>query len=218
MFLCLFEHVPFAWCFFFSFLFRKHQILAAVRCCLFYLRYKDRIGAEKKKKMGWFSLFAFFLSLPSLLWLVNLSLGIIFWIVPTLCLFNALQNTPALLVSLAAVFWMSRSRCLGGTLRDIQKTGARETMLLCIIPSSLISWACQIVWPSMCTTFLTSCLALDITSTWFSMDYYAGYQRFFSRAAGIFGVGRRPTHLRVTIKTWQKPETALEKSLAPRVM
>ena len=197
MFLCLFEHVPFAWCFFFSFLFRKHQILAAVRNCLFYLRYKDWIGAEKKKKMGWFSLFAFFLSLLPLLWLVNLSLGIIFWLVPTLCLFNALQNTPALLVSLAAaVFWMSRNRSFGGTLRDIQKTGARETMLLCIILSSLISWACRIVWPSMCTTFLTSCLALDITSTWFSMDYYAGYQRFFSRAAGIFGVGRRPTHLR----------------------
>ena len=35
------------------------------------------------------------------------------------------------------------------------------------------------------------------------MDY-PGYQRFFSRAAGIFDVGRRPTH-------------ALEKSLAPRV-
>ena len=26
--------------------------------------------------------------------------------------------------------------------------------------------------------------------------YYPGYQRFFSRAAGIFGVGRRPTRLR----------------------
>ena len=25
---------------------------------------------------------------------------------------------------------------------------------------------------------------------------YPGYQRFFSRAGGIFGVGRRPTHLR----------------------
>ena len=25
---------------------------------------------------------------------------------------------------------------------------------------------------------------------------YHGYQRFFSRAVGIFGVGRRPTHLR----------------------
>ena len=25
---------------------------------------------------------------------------------------------------------------------------------------------------------------------------YPGYQRFFSRAAGIFGVGRRPTRLR----------------------
>ena len=25
---------------------------------------------------------------------------------------------------------------------------------------------------------------------------YPGYQRFFSRVAGIFGVGRRPTHLR----------------------
>ena len=48
---------------------------------------------------------------------------------------------------------------------------------------------------------------------------YPGYQRFFSRAAGIFGVGRRPKPeaARVTIKTWQKPETALEKSLAPRV-
>ena len=27
-------------------------------------------------------------------------------------------------------------------------------------------------------------------------DPYPGYQRFFSRAVGIFGVGRRPTHLR----------------------
>ena len=25
---------------------------------------------------------------------------------------------------------------------------------------------------------------------------YPGYQRFFSRAVGLFGVGRRPTHLR----------------------
>ena len=54
---------------------------------------------------------------------------------------------------------------------------------------------------------------------------YPGYQRFFSRAVGIFGVGRRPKPraakprgaARVTIKTWEKPETALEKSLAPRV-
>ena len=45
-------------------------------------------------------------------------------------------------------------------------------------------------------------------------DIYPGYQRLFSRSAGIFGVfGRR----RVTKKTWQKPETALEKSLSPRV-
>ena len=29
-------------------------------------------------------------------------------------------------------------------------------------------------------------------------SHYPGYQRFFSRAAGIFGVGRRPTHLRET--------------------
>ena len=27
-------------------------------------------------------------------------------------------------------------------------------------------------------------------------DTYPGYQRFFSRAAEILGVGRRPTHLR----------------------
>ena len=52
---------------------------------------------------------------------------------------------------------------------------------------------------------------------------YPGYQRFFPPAAGIFGVGRRPKteaarkNARVTIKTYQKPETALEKSLAPRV-
>ena len=45
---------------------------------------------------------------------------------------------------------------------------------------------------------------------------YIGYQRFFSRAAGIFGVGRRLFAL-VTVKTWQKPETALARSLAPRV-
>ena len=51
-------------------------------------------------------------------------------------------------------------------------------------------------------------------------------QRFFSPAAGIFGVGRRPKPRAAKprektrgspIKTWQKPETALEKSLAPRV-
>ena len=28
-----------------------------------------------------------------------------------------------------------------------------------------------------------------------SLLSYPGYQRFFSRVAGIFGVGRRPTHL-----------------------
>ena len=41
---------------------------------------------------------------------------------------------------------------------------------------------------------------------------YPGYQRVFSRAAGIFGVGRRPKP-----RAAKKPETALEKSLAPRV-
>ena len=41
---------------------------------------------------------------------------------------------------------------------------------------------------------------------------YPGYQRFFSRATGIFGVGRRPN-----LRAAKKPETALEKSLAPRV-
>ena len=39
--------------------------------------------------------------------------------------------------------------------------------------------------------------------------------RGFSRVRREFSVGR--SHERVTIKTWQKPETALEKSLAPRV-
>ena len=33
------------------------------------------------------------------------------------------------LVSLAAVFWMSRNALLGRALRDIQKTAARETKL-----------------------------------------------------------------------------------------
>ena len=60
---------------------------------------------------------------------------------------------------------------------------------------------------------------------------YPGYQRFFLACGGNFrcwpkadtssAVGRsneRRSHFaRVTIKTWQKPETALEKSLAPRV-
>ena len=56
---------------------------------------------------------------------------------------------------------------------------------------------------------------------------YPGYQRFFSRAAENFqcglkadtssAVGRSHEHTQVTIKTRQKPETALEKSLAPRV-
>ena len=45
---------------------------------------------------------------------------------------------------------------------------------------------------------------------------------FFSRAAGCFGVGRRPKSrvakrfAPVTIKTSAKLQTALEKSLAPR--
>ena len=70
---------------------------------------------------------------------------------------------------------------------------------------------------------------------WLYDCLYPGYQRFFSREAGIFGgfsvlaegrhvFGRRPKpraakprEKRVTIKTWQKPETTLEKSLAPRV-
>ena len=55
---------------------------------------------------------------------------------------------------------------------------------------------------------------------------YPGYQRFFSPAARIFGVGRRPKPRAAKpsekmhgspIKTGQKPETALEKSLAPTV-
>ena len=29
-------------------------------------------------------------------------------------------------------------------------------------------------------------------------ETYPGYQRFFSRAAGIFGVGQRPTHKDLT--------------------
>ena len=48
---------------------------------------------------------------------------------------------------------------------------------------------------------------------------YPGCHRFFSRAARIFGVGRRPTHLRLqaeAAKTRPRPEIALEKSLAPR--
>ena len=66
-------------------------------------------------------------------------------------------------------------------------------------------------WPTIYTPVST------ITS-------YTLSTRGFSRVRrGIFGVGRGPTHLRcllfarVTIKTWQKPETALEKSLAPRI-
>ena len=58
------------------------------------------------------------------------------------------------------------------------------------------------------------CWGITRPSRWLPCRY-PGYQRFFSRAAGIFGVGR--SHERVTIKTSQKPETALEKSLAPRV-
>ena len=46
------------------------------------------------------------------------------------------------------------------------------------------------------------------------IDHYLGYQRFFSRAAGIFGVGR--SHERRSRE--KKRETALEKSLAPRVI
>ena len=56
-------------------------------------------------------------------------------------------------------------------------------------------------------------------------DTYPGYQRLFSRTAGFSVLnegwhifGRRPKpRAAITIKNWQKPETALEKSLAPRV-
>ena len=50
---------------------------------------------------------------------------------------------------------------------------------------------------------------------------YPGYQRFFSRAAGIFGFGRRADTSSAVGRSHerrQKPETALEKSLAPRVV
>ena len=33
---------------------------------------------------------------------------------------------------------------------------------------------------------------------------YPGYQRFFSRVVGIFGVGRRPTHLRAVGRSREK--------------
>ena len=43
----------------------------------------------------------------------------------------------AVVVSLAAVFWMSRnvSPTFGGTLRDIQKTAARETIAVAVLVS-----------------------------------------------------------------------------------
>ena len=41
----------------------------------------------------------------------------------------------------------------------------------------------------------TSAIILEISDSNLESGY-PGYQRFFSRAAGIFGVGRRPTHLR----------------------
>ena len=50
------------------------------------------------------------------------------------------------------------------------------------------------------------------------VSFYPGYQRFFSRAVGIFGVGRRPTQLRPTAEATSGEETALEKSLAPRIV
>ena len=60
---------------------------------------------------------------------------------------------------------------------------------------------------------------LEYRVVWLLKEY-PGYQRFFSRAAGIFGVGRSHERrsARVTIMTWQKPETALEKSLTPMVL
>ena len=50
---------------------------------------------------------------------------------------------------------------------------------------------------------------------------YPGYKRFFSSAAGIFGVGRRPTRRpkrrpKPRERLDRKPETALAKSLSPR--
>ena len=47
---------------------------------------------------------------------------------------------------------------------------------------------------------------------------YPVYQRFFSRTGEFSVLTEGRSHERVTIKTWEKPETALEKSLAPRVI
>ena len=78
--------------------------------------------------------------------------------------------------------------------------------------------------------YVAGCAAHDFDPGYTSwpVEHYSGYQSFFSCATGIFGVGRRPTHLppwaeatsfaQVTVKTLQKPETALEKSLAPKVV
>ena len=46
---------------------------------------------------------------------------------------------------------------------------------------------------------------------------YPEYKRFLSGAAGIFGVGRRPTRRpKPRERLDRKPETALAKSLSPR--
>ena len=144
--------------------------------------------------MGWFSLFAFFRSLPPLLWLFNLSLGIIFdspqlSVCSTPCKTNAKHACFASLPRSRFLDVTQRSpRSFGGTLRDIQKTWH-------INPSSLLSWACRIAWPSMCTTFLTSCLALDITSTW----YFDGLLRWVSEV--FLACGRN-------FRFWPKADTS----------
>ena len=62
--------------------------------------------------------------------------------------------------------------------------------------------------------------ALETMWPLWSCDTTLGTRGFFSRVAGIFG--QRPTQLHrpkpQAEKPWQKPETALERSLAPRVL
>ena len=144
MFLCAFFLLCFCACssmfrllYVFSFLFffgsikeSSLKILAAVRSCLFYLQYKDWIEAETK----WVDFLCLLFFLASLPYFGSSTSPLELFLTGPNSLTvqrpaKPTQNTPALLVSLAAVFWMSRNvplvllgeRCVTSKKRDIQR-------------------------------------------------------------------------------------------------
>ena len=74
-------------------------------------------------------------------------------------------------------------------------------LFLIQVPALLSSlFACQalcVVDGILSLLYVAGCAAHDFDPGYTSwpVEHYPGYQSFFSCATGIFGVGRRPTHL-----------------------